>query len=142
MRRLKLIAVVIALVAALTACAGGTKNDDDAAARKLHDAVASLPHVASVESNYKTNPGMGRTANVYIQADTSDKQELMTLLKQAFPAIINAAKDDPEVGLDILITPADKTTGLSPEDLGYSGGNTLTSYRDFLKAHPDLSSAG
>jgi len=140
-RKLKLVFLLALLAILVSSCMAKPQEDDAARAAKYKSAAASLPHVASVDSNYKTNPGMGRTANVYIQADTSDKQELMTLLKQAFPAIINAAKDDPEVGLDILITPADKTTGLSPEDLGYSGAGTLTSYRDFLKAHPDLSSA-
>ncbi|WFR84504.1 hypothetical protein [Arthrobacter sp. Y-9] len=142
MHRLKLIAVVIALVAALTACAGATKNDDAAAARKLHDAVASLPHVSSVSSTFTSNAGMGRTGTVDITADTSDDAALKALLRQAFPAIVKAADGDPEASLTILVTAADGSGSLSPTALGYSGGNTLTSYRDFLRAHPDLSSAG
>ncbi|MBO9705219.1 MAG: hypothetical protein J7474_06870 [Arthrobacter sp.] len=142
MRRLKLIAVVIALVAALTACAGGTKNDDAAAAGKLHDAVASLPHVSSVSSTFTSNAGMGRTGTVDITADTSDDAALKELLRRAFPAIVKAADGDPEASLTILVTAADGSGSLSPTALGYSGGNSLTSYRDFLKVHPDLSSAG
>ncbi|WP_427891793.1 hypothetical protein ACQHIV_04100 [Kribbella sp. GL6] len=137
MRKLCAILLTGMLAALLSACSGNSA-DDAARAEKYKAAVTSIPHVASVESSYKTNPGMGRSGHVYITADTSDHQELTALLKQAFPAIVKSAEGDPEVGLDILVIPADGANGISPDDLGYKGAGTLTSYRDFLKAHPVL----
>jgi len=142
MRRLKLILLAATLIALLSACTGGSKEDDAAVAQKYKTAVASLPHVASVDSQYSTKQGMGRTATVDIKADTSDDAALKDLMRQAFPAIVKAADGDPETSLTVLVSAADGSGSYSPTVLGYSGGNTLSSYRDFLKAHPDLTSAG
>lgn len=125
------------LIVLLGGCAGLGPSDAQLA-EKYKDAVTSLPHVESVDSSYKTVVGMGRTGFVHITADTSDDGELLALLKQAFPAVVRAAENDPEIGLEILVVASDGSGGYGPEALGYSGVGTLTSYRDFLKSHPDL----
>lgn len=142
MRRLKLILLAGTLIALLSACTGGAKQDDGALAQKYKAAVASLPHVASVDSQYSTKQGMGRTGTVDIKADTSDDAALKELMRQAFPAIVKAADGDPEASLTILVTAADGSGSYSPSVLGYSGGNTLSSYREFLKANPNPGIAG
>ena len=122
---------------ALAACAaldGGTSDAEHA--DEYRNAVDSLPHVSSVESTYKTNAGMGRTADVLIQADTNDEALLEELMTSAFPAIVEAAEGDPEVSLYIQVIAADGQDALGPESLGYSGTGTLTSYREFLTSHP------
>lgn len=124
------------LSALLGACMGNNGNSDADYAEKYKSAVASLEHVESVESSYKTDTGMGRTANLDIRADTSDNAEMMALLKEALPAVVNAADGDPNVSLDLQITSADGATAVSPTHLGYSGTGTLNSYRDFLKDNP------
>jgi hypothetical protein len=137
MKRVAAALIAGLLVAVLGGCAASGPSDAQLAA-KYKQAVASLPHVASVDSSYKTAAGMGRTGSVQITADTSDDAELLALLKQAFPAIVHAADGDPQVGLEILVVASDGSGGYGPSALGYSGGGTLTSYRDFLKAHPEL----
>lgn len=121
------------LSALLGACMGNNGTSDADYAGKYKAAVASLAHVDSVDSSYKTDAGMGRTASLYIKADTSDNAEMMGLLEEAFPAVVKAAEGDPNVSLDIQVTAADGATAVTPTHLGYSGTGTLNSYRDFLK---------
>ena len=54
------------------------------------------------------------------------------LLRDAFPAVVDAAAGDPEVSLAIQVISADEASAVSPTDLGYSGTGSLTSYRTFL----------
>ncbi|GAA1026059.1 MULTISPECIES: hypothetical protein [Amycolatopsis] len=136
----KLSALFLAGVVALLAagCAAGVEAVDAARAAKYKAAVATLPHVVSVESNCRTNVGMGRTGNVVIDADTDDEAVRRTVLAAAFPAIVKAADGDPEVSLGIQVVSASSGTAVTPEDLGYSGTGTLDSYRAFLAGHPEL----
>ncbi|MFB9931507.1 hypothetical protein ACFORO_23885 [Amycolatopsis halotolerans] len=94
--------------------------------------------MVSVESNYRTNVGMGRTGNVVIDADTDDEAVRRTVLAAAFPAIVKAADGDPEASLGIQVVSASSGTAVTPADLGYSGTGTLGSYRAFLAGHPEL----
>ncbi|MDP5226550.1 MULTISPECIES: hypothetical protein [Arthrobacter] len=143
MRTLKVVLLMGILAALLSACTGNSKNDDASYAEKYKGAVTSITHVQSVDSSYKSNAGMGRTGDVFITADTDDRTAMLALLKKAFPAIVNAAAGDPEARLEIRVTSSTGDYSVSPLDLGYSSSlQTLSSYRDFLTAHPELNSAG
>lgn len=124
------------LLMALSGCAVG--GSDEQRAAKYEAAVASLPHVADVESTYSTAAGMGRTADVFIHADTDDQAELSALFEEAFPAVVAAAEGDPDVSLAIQVISADGEYAVNPEDYGYDGTGTLDSYREFLEEHPEF----
>jgi hypothetical protein len=130
-----MIAAVLAVVLAGCGLLGGGSSDSQLAA-KYKAAVESLTHVASVESSYKTAAGMGRTADVFIYADTDDEAELTALFASAFPKIIQAADGDPQVSLYIQVISADNNLTVGPESVGYDGTGTLSSYREFLRDHP------
>ena len=101
-------------------------------AAKYKAAVEPLAHVASVDASYKSAGGMGSSGNVFLHADTSDRDTMLGVLREAFPAIVDAAAGDPEVNLAIQVISADGASAVSPADLGYSGTGSLTSYREFL----------
>ena len=108
----------------------GTSDTDYAA--KYKAAVEPLPHIAEIDASYKSSGGMGRSADVFMHADTSDRATMVEVLADAFPAIVDAAAGDPEVNLAIQVISADGASAVSPADLGYTGSGSLTSYRKFL----------
>ena len=121
---------LLAMVLAGCGAKPGTSDPDYAA--KYKAAVEQLAHVASVDASYKSSGGMGRSGDVFLHADTSDREEMMGLLRDAIPAVVDAAAGDPEVNLAIQVISADEAAAVSPTDLGYSGAGSLTSYRTFL----------
>ena len=121
---------LLAMVLAGCGATPGTSDTDYAA--KYKAAVQPLAHVASVDASYKSSGGMGRSGDVFLHADTSDREVMMGLLRDAFPAVVDAAAGDPEVNLAIQVISADEASAVSPTDLGYSGTGSLTSYRTFL----------
>lgn len=116
----------------LAGCGAKPGASDTDYAAKYRAAVEQLAHVASVDASYKSAGGMGRSGDVFVHADTSDREAMMGLLRDAFPAIVDAAAGDPEVNLAIQVISADEASAVSPTDLGYSGAGSLTSYRTFL----------
>lgn len=125
--------LTVGLVAIILAGCGakpGTSDSDYAA--KYKAAVEPLAHVAKVDASYKSSGGMGRSGDVFLHADTSDRETMMGVIQDAFPAIVDAAAGDPEVNLAVQVISADGYSALSPGDLGYSGTGSLTSYRKFL----------
>lgn len=125
-----LTAGLLAMVLAGCGATPGTPDSDYAA--KYKAAVEPLAHVATVDASYKSGGGMGRSGDVFLHADTSDRETLLDVLREAFPAIVDAAAGDPEVNLAIQVISADGASAVSPTDLGYSGTGSLTSYRQFL----------
>ncbi|MGG5171754.1 hypothetical protein ACQR35_06190 [Pseudarthrobacter sp. J1738] len=133
-RPLPTLVIMGILAMILSACGMGAKAPSDAdMAAKYQSAVQSLDHVQSVESEYKTTAGMGRTGFLGVHANTSDPAELKTLLDTSFRALVTAAGGDPEIDLPLQVIGDDSTTVLTPKDLGCGGGTTLTEYRDCLK---------
>ena len=128
----KILTALAVGVLALAGCGATPGTPDTDYAAKYKAAVEPLAHVASVDASYKSSAGMGRSADVFLHADTSDREAMMGLLKDAFPAIVDAAAGDPEVNLAIQVISADEASAVSPTDLGYSGTGSLTSYRTFL----------
>lgn len=122
--------VLLALVLAGCGAQPGTPDADYAA--KYQAAAEPLAHVASVDASYTSAGGMGRSGDVFLHADTSDRETLLGVLRDAFPAIVDAAAGDPEVNLAIQVISADGASAVSPTDLGYSGSGSLSSYRTFL----------
>ena len=120
------------LAMVLAACGANPGTSDSEYAARYKAAVEPLAHVASVDASYKSSGGMGRSGDVFLHADTSDRETLLGVLRQAFPAIVDAAAGDPEVNLAIQVISADGASAVSPTDLGYSGTGSLTSYRQFL----------
>ena len=125
-----LTAGLLAMVLAGCGASPGTSDSDYAA--KYKAAVEPLAHVATVDASYKSAGGMGRSGDVFLHADTSDRETLLDVLREAFPAIVDAAAGDPEVNLAIQVISADGASAVSPTDRGYSGTGSLTSYRQFL----------
>lgn len=121
---------LLAMVLAGCGAKPGTSDTDYAA--KYKAAVESLAHVATVDASYKSSGGMGRSGDVFLHVDTSDRETMMGVLRAAFPAIVDAAAGDPEVNLAIQVISADGASAVSPADLGYSGTGSLSSYRTFL----------
>lgn len=74
--------------------------------------------MAQVDAGYKSAGGMGRSGDVFMQADTSDRETMMGVLRSAFPAIVDAAAGDPAVNLAIQVISADGASAVSPADLG------------------------
>ena len=132
MRKMFTVLAVGLLAMVLAGCGAKPGASDTDYAAKYKAAVEQLPHVASVDASYKSSGGMGRSGDVFLHADTSDREEMMGLLQDAFPAIVDAAAGDPEVNLAIQVISADEASAVSPTDLGYSGAGSLTSYRTFL----------
>ena len=125
--------LIVGLLATVLAGCGptpGTSDTDYAA--KYKAAVRPLAHVARVDASYKSSGGIGRSGDVFLHADTADRETMMGLLRDAFPAIVDAAAGDPEANLAIQVISADGASAVSPTDLGYSGTGSLTSYRQFL----------
>lgn len=125
--------LIVGLLATVLAGCGptpGTSDTDYAA--KYKAAVQPLAHVARVDASYKSSGGIGRSGDVFLHADTADRETMMGLLRDAFPAIVDAAAGDPEANLAIQVISADGASAVSPTDLGYSGTGSLTSYRQFL----------
>lgn len=131
---LKILTVLTAglLAMVLAGCGAGPGTSDSDYAAKYKAAVEPLAHVATVDASYKSAGGMGRSGDVFLHADTSDRETLLGVLREAFPAIVDAAAGDPEVNLAIQVISADGASAVSPTDLGYSGTGSLTSYRQFL----------
>ncbi|HEX9225703.1 MAG TPA: hypothetical protein VF885_03470 [Arthrobacter sp.] len=50
-----------------------------------------LAHVATVDASYKSAGGMNRSGDVFLHADTSDREPLLGVLQEAFPAVVDAA---------------------------------------------------
>lgn len=120
------------LAMVLAGCGSGPGTSDASYAAKYKAAVEPLAHVASVEARYKSSGGMGGSGNIFMHADTSDRDTMLGVLREAFPAVVDAAAGDPEVNLAIQVISADGASAVSPADLGYSGTGNLTSYRKFL----------
>lgn len=120
------------LTMVLSGCGANPGTSDTDYAAKYKAAVESLAHVATVDASYKSSGGMGRSGDVFMHADTSDREKMMAVLQDAFPAIVDAAAGDPEVNLAIQVISADGSSAVSPADLGYSGTGSLSSYRTFL----------
>lgn len=121
---------LLAIVLAGCGTRPGTSETDYAA--KYKAAVEPLAHVARVDASYKSSGGIGRSGDVFLHADTSDRDTMIGVLLDAFPAIVDAAAGDPDVNLAIQVISADGASAVSPADLGYSGTGSLTSYRTFL----------
>ena len=111
---------------------GSPGSSDTEYAARYKAAVKPLAHVASVDARYKSSGGMGSSGNIFMHADTSDRDTMLGVLREAFPAIVDAAAGDPEVNLAIQVISADGASAVSPADLGYSGTGNLSSYREFL----------
>lgn len=120
------------LAMAVASCGAAPGTSDTGYAAKYKAAVTPLAHVARVDASYKSSGGIGRSGDVFLHAESSDREAMMSILQEAFPAIVDAAAGDPEVNLAIQVISADETSAVSPADLGYSGSGTLTSYRTFL----------
>ena len=127
-----LTAGLLAMILAGCGAQPGAGTSDPDYAAKYKAAVEPLAHLASVDASYKSSGGMGRSGDVFLHADTSDRETMMSVLQEAFPAIVDAAAGDPEVNLAIQVISADGASAVSPADLGYSGTGSLTSYRAFL----------
>jgi hypothetical protein len=121
---------LLALV--LAGCGAGPATSDAAYAAKYKAAVEPLARVAGVDASYKSAGGMGRSGDVFLHADTSDRDTMLGVLRDALPAIVDAAAGDPEVNLAIQVISADGASAASPTDLGYAGTGSLSSYRKFL----------
>ena len=132
MRKILTVLTVGLLAMVLAGCGAQPETSDTDYAAKYKAAVEPLAHVASVDASYKSSGGMGRSGDVFLHADTSDREMMMGLLRDAFPAVVGAAAGDPEVSLAIQVISADEASAVSPTDLGYSGTGSLTSYRTFL----------
>ena len=120
------------LVMGLAGCGANPGTSDADYAAKYKAAVEPLAHVSSVDASYKSSGGTGRSGDVFLHADTSDREVMMGLLRDAFSAVVDAAAGDPEANRAIQVISADEASAVSPTDLGYSGTGSLSSYRTFL----------
>lgn len=127
-----LLAMVLAGCGATPGTSGRPATSDQDYTAKFKAAVEPLAHVASVDATYKSFGVMGSSGDIFLHADTSDRDTMLSVLREAFPAIVDAAAGDPEVDLAIQVISADGASAVSPADLGYSGTGNLTSYREFL----------
>ncbi|MDN4645078.1 hypothetical protein [Arthrobacter sp. PsM3] len=132
MRKIVTALTVGLLAMALAGCGAKPGTSDTDYAAKYQAAAGPVAHVARVDASYKSSGGMGRSGDVFLHADTSDRETMMGVLRDAFPAIVDAAAGDPEVSLAVQVISADGVSALSPADLGYSGTGSLSSYRTFL----------
>ena len=132
MRKIFTVLAVGLLAMVLAGCGTKPGTSDPDYAAKYKASVEQLAHVASVDASYKSSGGMGRSGDVFLHAATSDRETMLGVLQDAFPAIVEAAAGDPEVNLAIQVISADGASAVSPTDLGYSGAGSLTGYRQFL----------
>jgi hypothetical protein len=131
-RKALTILFIATLAMLLGGCLGKSGESDADRAADYKAAAESVAHVERAEVDYKTATGMGRTGAVHIYADTSDRAMMMHVLEEALSAIVDSAEGDPEVGLPIQVTSADKAEILSMSDIGFTGVPSLNSYREFL----------
>ena len=132
MRKISTVLAVGLLAMVLAGCGAKPGASDRDYAAKYKAAVEQLAHVASVDASYKSSGGPGRSGDVFLHADTSDREAMLGLLRDAFPAVVDAAAGDPDVNLAIQVISVDEASAVSPTDLGYSGAGSLSSYRTFL----------
>ncbi|MFB0834612.1 hypothetical protein ACX8Z9_05955 [Arthrobacter halodurans] len=132
MRRVPTVLVVGLLSVVLSGCGGPAGTTDADYAAKYRAAVELLADVERVEASYRSSGGIGRSGDVFIHADTSDRETMVGILTKAMPAIVEAADGDPEVNLAIQVVSAGGASAVSPADLGYVGTGSLTSYREFV----------
>jgi hypothetical protein len=132
MRRVPTVLVLGLLSVVLSGCGGPARTTDADYAAKYRAAVEPLAHVERVEASYRSSGGIGRSGDVFMHADTSDRKTMVGILVKAMPAIVEAADGDPEVNLAIQVVSAGGASAVSPADLGYVGTGSLTSYREFV----------
>lgn len=132
MRRVSTVLVLGLLSVVLSGCGGPEGTTDADYAAKYGAAVERLAHVERVEASYRSSGGIGRSGDVFMHADTSDRRAMVGILEKAMPAIVEAADGDPEVNLAIQVVAPGGASAVSPADLGYVGTGSLTSYREFV----------
>lgn len=120
------------LILGVAGCGAGAGTADSDYSAKYKAAAEPVAHVASVDASYKSSGGMGRSGDVFLHSDSSDREVLVGVLRDALPAVVDAANGDPDVNLAIQVISANGASAVSPSDLGYSGPGTLSSYRAFL----------
>jgi hypothetical protein len=76
-RRIFTVLAVGLLATVLAGCGTKPGTSDPDYAAKYRAAVEQLAHVASVDASYRSSGGMGRSGDVFLQADTSDREEMM-----------------------------------------------------------------
>ncbi|UZX02006.1 hypothetical protein F8G81_04755 [Arthrobacter sp. CDRTa11] len=128
-----------ALALSLGGCMEAAEKDDVRIVAKYRAAVESLDHVEQVEVSHKTIPISGKTGSVDIYADTADPETLKALVKDAMQAIVLARGDDSSTHLRLTVSPLDGQEiakgkqVMKPDDIGYTGPETLDGYGYYLE---------
>ncbi|SDI05343.1 hypothetical protein SAMN04488693_105180 [Arthrobacter subterraneus] len=107
----------IALSAVLF-CAALTSCSAPSPAHRYQQAISAVSGVADVEVDYARHGGTGDSTDVEIVADTNDSEELQRILDRSLRAFIESTDPKEETSLNYLVYSRDRSTYLTPSDLG------------------------
>lgn len=121
---------------AIAGCGPSAQQMDSDLAGKYRDASKAIEHVTSVDTDYRTLPGLGRTGTITIHADTEDRAAMRDIMKHALPAIAEADPAHSEASLMVRVVAVNGGSVVIPDVLGFhgdgSGSGTLSALRSFV----------
>jgi hypothetical protein len=105
-------------LSAVLLCAALTSCSESSPANRYREAISSVSGVAEVEVEYTRHGGTGDSTDVEIVADTNDPEELQQVLDRSLHAFIGSSDPKEETSLNYLVYSRDRSTYLTPSDLG------------------------
>lgn len=105
-------------VSAVLLCAALTSCSEPSPADRYQEAISAVSGVVEVEVEYARHGGTGDSTDVEIVADTNDPEELQRVLDRSLRAFIGSSDPKEETSLNYLVYSRDRSTYLTPSDLG------------------------
>ena len=134
MHRLKTVAGALTLAMAvlgLSACVVSGASPADSLKKEMQDAAMSVPGVKSAQVNVNMNTS-GNFINVKLVGTGNDEAALAEVLGEALPPMLEKTEDLESGSFAISIFSPDDAVSAGADALGYSGGKSLSNFREFF----------
>ena len=134
MHRLKTVAGALTLAMAvlgLSACVVSGVSPADRLKKDMQDAAMSVPGVESAQVNVNMNTS-GNFINVKLVGTSNDEAALAEVLGEALPPMLEKTEDLESGSFAISIFSPDDAVSAGADALGYSGGKSLSNFREFF----------
>lgn len=119
------------IVFALSACGFGGPAPAERLKAAMQDAAISAPGIASAQVHVNMNTS-GNFITAKLVGTGSDEAALAEALDEALPAMLEKTEDLTSGTLSISIFSADDTLSVGAGALGYSGGTSLSDFREYF----------
>lgn len=106
------------MLSSMLLCAALSSCGSSSPAGKYEQAISPIDGVAEVEVEHSRHAGMGDSTDVEIVADTNDGTELQRILDDSLRAFIESTDTGDETSLNYVVYSQDRSTYLTPSDLG------------------------